>query len=155
MKSKKRKLKNWKVKNKKQKNKNGQWPLCASARYRHGRWIECFWETNERERILDKLDCDDQLLSDISDISSEIDDVDKREHDSMILMSFLKILSVVMFLVTGMIQFQSKWTKFSWPGMKGEKLAAFHWYFVRYKFWCGFLCIKTCISTMYLNLIPD
>ena len=51
-------------------------------RYRHGRWIECFLERNERERILDKLDCDDQLLSDISDISSEIDDVDKREHDS-------------------------------------------------------------------------
>lgn len=39
-------------------------------------------ETSERESILDKLDCDDQLLSDISDTSSEIDDVDETEHDS-------------------------------------------------------------------------
>lgn len=76
------KVKNWKAKNKKQKHKNGQWPLWASVRYRHGRWIECFWETNERQCILDKLDCDDQLLSDGSDISSEIDDADKREYDS-------------------------------------------------------------------------
>ena len=79
-KSKSKKLKS--KKQKKQKHKNGQWPLWASVRYRHGRWIECFWETNERQCILDKLDCDDQLLSDGSDISSEIDDADKREYDS-------------------------------------------------------------------------
>lgn len=39
-------------------------------------------ETSERERILYKLDSDDQLLSDISHTSSEIDDVDETEHDS-------------------------------------------------------------------------
>ena len=71
-----------KLKSKNQKNKNGQWSLWASVRYRHGRWIEYFWETNERQCILDKLDCDDQLLSDGSDISSEIDDAGKREYDS-------------------------------------------------------------------------
>ena len=39
-------------------------------------------ETSEQESIVDKLDCDDQLQSDISDTSSEIDDVDETEHDS-------------------------------------------------------------------------
>ena len=57
---------------------------------------------------LDKLDCDDQLLSDISDTSSEIDDVTKRSVTRMILMGFQKILSAVMFLATGMLDFQFK-----------------------------------------------
>lgn len=39
-------------------------------------------EASEQESILDKLDCDDQLLSDTSDTYSEIDDVDETEHDS-------------------------------------------------------------------------
>lgn len=63
-------------------------------------------EASEQESILDKLDCDDQLLSDISDTSSEIDDVHETYMTRMILMGFLKIPSVVMFLVTGMIKFQ-------------------------------------------------
>ena len=83
-------------------------------------------EASEQESILDKLGCDDQLLLDISDTASEVDDVHETEHDSYDSDGFSKdpLSSDVSDYRYDTVSI--KMNKISFSGIKREKLAAFH-----------------------------